>query len=548
VDIQIQNVSRAPELPVPGPLSYLNPAVLQGVDSGVAATAAGQQIGLRTGEQEQAAVQPLANMGLSLAEYESPQSQAQRQQAIAQANLGTTNATQQNNAAVATPTLPLAERSLALAQAQGQTQLVGPQVGLTLANIGSEEKQLPSKTLAAVAGNTAAQQAATNTVNTTPNFPNAADGLSEPQMVANAQAVANKIQEALDQKQAMIAGNPLYSGLTGTTMGAGGSMREGFYNDAGKLSQDKPVAFPGTMTDPTTGQLTPVTGIRWEHGGFLSPDALQQYGMDPQVNDSFKTGTSLIAPRAATIQNTQNMAAARSGALAPGQGNATVQALNQSNQYDYTNDPDESLPKNVAARADAVAKDLSKLPNIQTAMKITPSIDDAIQNFQNSKTSASGVPAKEAVIQAAKAFAGGVPTNTEIDQLQQSQGLPAQAANILRGLQNGDWTAPTTKDDYIAALNQVKQIYANQAMSDVKNMTPSLDVRARPFAPQIFAKAYPGIRDLLIPPGVGQQPAVGASTAQPATTQAAQAPLTATGAHGEKYILQNNQWVQAGGQ
>jgi hypothetical protein len=488
MDISIQNVSRPAAVPAVQPLQFLAPQQIGEPDSGVAATLAGTQEG-------ETVAAPLANMGEYLEQYYSPQAQAQRKAAIAGANLQTTNANQENTAAEATPNLPLAQRNLALTQTTAQTGLVQPQASLALAKIGQEQQEIPTATQAAIAEQTEAAQSAANKVNATPNVPTPGQPLSEPQMLANNQAQQNRLTEAHQEGQAALASMPfLQANQDGTN-----KIPEGMFINGKSLDRDKPVATPQQAIQDNNGNTVVVQGYRWEHGGLLTPQALQSLGYDPHLNDAISQSSSMESGRNATIQNTQNMAAARAGVLQQGTGSAAVQALNASNQYDYTTDPSDTLSKNVEKGAETVAKDLSKLPNIQTALKITPSVNDAIQNFETSKTSASGVPAKEAIIQAGRAFSGGIPTNAEIDNLQSAQGLPAKAGNILRSLLNGDTTATTTKDDYIAALNQVNQIYAKQAMQDVQNMTPSMDARAQKFAPTIFARAYPNIKNLFIP-------------------------------------------------
>jgi len=452
MEVQIQNLSRPSNgIPAILPLAYLAPGQIGGPDSGVEAFGAGIKEG-------QAVVAPLAEMGNYLTQYSSPESEAKRKAAIAQAGLVETTAGQENEAAKATPDLPLAQRqfqgeqiasgrtllpaqtNLALARMDSEGRILPAQTDLTLAKIGSEAQLLPGQTEASAAANRAALLNANNVLSTTPSY---APNMTQDEIMRNEAAKKGALSQAGFQREVAIASNPFLAsdGITAP---------EGKYVSNGKLLED-------TVTQ---------RNVQGEDGKIYIQNVWSHSGKPVSYLQDQLSGTN------ATIEAANERQGRGIAARSPTYGAEGAQV---------TLTPAESTQTNKAIQ------NFKGRGDVQAVVKITPLVDRALSQINASRDAKTGLVSVDAMLSAARAFRGQV-TDSEMKQLSNAGGLQQnlyQLFHILDGKKFDERTMSDLTASLLAVRKEGDEFLNNRILPDFKK---SLPLNARPIADDLFGQ------------------------------------------------------------
>lgn len=511
MDLSVQTMQGPPPLQPPQPLSFLPPGAIPMPDSGANDYAQGVNTG-------SVLAKPLDEGIQQTGYWLSPEGQA----AIAKAHLQTTQSNQYNQALLNTPGLPTLERVTQGEKLNSERAALPSATALEIGTNQGKIATVPAITNETIAGANAATQTGQNQLATTPKFYNylsdedvinrypkflaaqnevlknaniqqndqngnpikndgdiytppfnpndpAQMALAKSQLQSsdNINAQRAGIDMATYQKNLAMDSNPIYSGGPN-----GAGIREGYYNDAGKLAQDKAVPQPGTIYD-SSGNPQIVNGLKWEHGGLLSPGALQSLGYDPSVNDALRNGPLINARQGsmdASNSRQKNLINSRGTTYMADDGSGAIRFDQGTNQA-----------------VNSTISDFSKRQDVSGIVKIMPSILRANAIMESGTDAKTGITSLDAMLQAARIFRQSNVTDSEMRQMDQSGGLKQSLFQLVNAWDGKHYDADTMHDlqNAISTTAKSGNDYLEQIKSDFAD---SLPAAALPAANTLFKK------------------------------------------------------------
>lgn len=461
MDISIRQLQAAPT-PNIQPLALVDPNLLDPT-SGVAA----YDSGIATG---QAISKPITSEINDVTQYYTPQEQALRKARIAEATLATTNATQQNSAAEATPDVPLQQRqvqgqSLGLNSAKINQELtLLPQEGnVKSAEMNRELTLIPSETASELTGNSVKNLQGHNFIATTPNYSEDVTSANDASSIANRYQDIQANHPELDLPEMNLSGR---LDANGTAIGDDGQQQQMKRALAG-INLDNKEKVGAAIDQAKVGSSVARAGNPFLQGGGMpgfywngkemAEDTITQrqiMGEDGQVyiQDVYAhTGKPVQGndPKLSARNVTVDTAAARSGVALPNMSEAQKGIATNASS-------DPNLNPKASINAQAIGRQFNSTVNnlYRPKMQLIQGFDSVAKTALDPNTS--GAADVDLIDTAGRLYKGGAMTETQFEAIKNSSGIPDAVWNAPAVALKGKVLTPQQRSDLIESVNNFK--------------------------------------------------------------------------------------------